>query len=269
MNRRNLFAAGGAAGATLAALVPEARAQTQALTTLDKILKERVIRISCDVSSPPFGIIGADGKPDGVEVAMCRQLAKDMGVELDLVQVVATQRLPSLLAGRSDVTLSSISITFERAKAVSFCNPSGALSIVVFGPQKTSISKAADMDGKRIGITRATLEEATVPKIAPPGTRIVWFDDISATIQSMLSGQVDAIAMSEFAMKSVIDRNPKAGVELKMLVVRAFYAPVVRHADVELRHWINTWIFLNKQNGVIPEIYERYTGVKLPDLPVI
>ncbi|HEY0418294.1 MAG TPA: transporter substrate-binding domain-containing protein, partial [Acetobacteraceae bacterium] len=151
MNRRNVIGATGLVGASLAALASPAAAQTGGGTTLDRILKEKVIRISCDTSSPPFGVIGADGKPDGVEVATCKQLARDLGVELDLVQVVSTQRIPSLLAGRSDVTLSSISITFDRAKAVSFCNPTGALSIVVFGPQKNAIATSAAMAGQRIG----------------------------------------------------------------------------------------------------------------------
>jgi polar amino acid transport system substrate-binding protein len=269
MNRRNVIGATGLVGASLAALASPAAAQTGGGTTLDRILKEKVIRISCDTSSPPFGVIGADGKPDGVEVATCKQLAKDLGVELDLVQVVSTQRIPSLLAGRSDVTLSSISITFDRAKAVSFCNPTGALSIVVFGPQKNAIATSAAMAGQRIGVTRATLEEAELPKMAPQGTKIVWFDDISATIQALLSGQVDAISMSEFAARSVMERNPRANIEVKFLVKRAFYAPIVRHADHELRHWIDTWVFLNSRNGVLAEIYEKYTGIKLVDLPVI
>jgi polar amino acid transport system substrate-binding protein len=269
MNRRGLVAGSGLAGLSLAAFIPPAAAQSGGNTTLDKILKEKVIRIACDLSSPPFGIIGADGKPDGVEVACCRQLAKDLGVELDLQQVVSTQRIPSLLAGRCDLTLSSISITFDRAKTVAFCNPNGALAIVVFGPKKTAIAKPADMAGKRIGITRATLEEATVPKVTPSGTKIVWFDDISATIQAMLSGQVDAIAMTEFAMNTVIQRNPDAGIEQKLLVTRAFYAPIVRHADFELRAWVNTWVFLNSKNGVLAEMYKKYTGVDLPDLPTI
>ncbi len=269
MNRRGLFATGtGLAGAAL--LLPSpAAAQGTAATTLDRILKEKVVRIACDTSSPPFGTIGSGGKPDGVEVACCKQLAKDLGVELDLVQVVATQRIPALLAGRADVTLSSISVTFDRAKTVAFCNPNGALSIVVFGPQKTAMTKAADMADKRIGITRATLEEAELPKIAPPGARIVWFDDISATIQALLSGQVDAASMSEFAARSVMERNPRAGIEVKFLVRRAFYGPIVRQADHELRQWVNTWIFLNKQNGVIAEIYTKYTGIDLPELPII
>ena len=269
MDRRTWVAGSGLAGLGLAALVRPAAAQAGAGTTLDRILKEKVIRIACDTSSPPFGTIGADGKPDGVEVANCRQMAKDLGVELDLQQVVSTQRIPSLLAGRCDLTLSSISITFDRAKTVSFCNPNGALAIVVFGPKKTAITKADDMAGKRIGITRATLEEATVPKVAPTGTRIVWFDDISATIQAVLSGQVDAIAMTEFAMNSVIARNPAAGIEMKFLVTRAFYAPIVRHADVELRAWVNTWVFLNARNGVLASLYKQYTMVDLPELPSI
>ncbi len=274
MNRRRMFATTGLAGATLAALsapsvIRAAAAQGAGPSTLDRIIKEKVVRIACDISSPPFGVLGADGKPDGVEVATCKQLAKDLGVELDLVQVVATQRIPALLAGRADITLSSISMTFDRAKTVSFCNPNGALAIVVFGPQKVSMSKAADLADKRIGITRATLEEAEVPKIAPPGTKIVWFDEISATIQSLLSGQVDSASMSEFAARSVIERNPRANLELKFLVRRAFYAPIVRHADFELRQWVNTWNLLNKQNGVLAEIYKKYTGIDLPELPII
>ena len=275
MERRGLIAGSGLAGLTLAAVgaaMGPAAAQGGAqggATTLDKILKEKVIRIACDTSSPPFGIIGTDGKPDGVEVANCKQLAKDLGVELDLQQVVSTQRIPSLLAGRCDLTLSSISITFDRAKTVAFCNPNGVLSIVVFGPKKTAITKAEEMAGKRIGITRATLEEATVPKVMPKEGRIVWFDDISATIQAMLSGQVDAIAMTEFAMNSVIARNPSAGIEKKFQVTQAFYSPIVRHADVELRAWVNTWVFLNARNGVLAEMYKRYTSVDLPELPSI
>ena len=70
-------------------------------------------------------------------------------------------------------------------------------------------------------------------------------------------------------MNSVIARNPAAGIELKFLVIRAFYAPIVRHADVELRAWVNTWVFLNSRNGVLAEMYKRYTGVDLPELPPI
>src|SRR5260370_35034059 len=69
--------------------------------TLDKILKEKKIRVTIDVANPPFGVLGKDGEPDGSDVAVARKMAQDMGVALEFVQVPATGRIPALLAGRS------------------------------------------------------------------------------------------------------------------------------------------------------------------------
>jgi polar amino acid transport system substrate-binding protein len=51
-------------------------------------------------------------------------------------------------------------------------------------------------------------------------------------------------------------------------VTTAFYGPIVRQGDFELRQWINTWLFLNAQNGTLATIYKKYTGLDLPPLPV-
>ena len=235
--------------------------------TLERILSTKKIRVAVDVANPPFGILDKSGQPDGSDVAVARALAKDLGAELEFVQVPSTGRIPALLAGRADVTIASISITADRAKAVMFCNPNGALSITIFASQSVKIATPADLVGKRVGITRATLEEATVPKMAPEGTKIVWFDDLASTTQALLSGQVDAAAMTAFAEKSVSDANPAKKLENKLLVTTAFYGPIVRQNDFELRQWINTWIFLNTRNGNLAAIYKKYTGIDLPPLP--
>ena len=245
-------------------VAPPARAES----TLDKILKEKKIRVAIDVGNPPFGILDKDGQPDGSDVAVARAMAKDLGAEIEWVQVPSTGRIPALLAGRADVTIASISVTTDRAKAVMYCHPDGALQIVIFGPKSVQIASPADLVGKRIGITRATLEEATVPKMAPQGTNIVWFDEIGATIQALLSGQVDAVAMTSFAGNTVAQGNPDKQIETKLPVTTAYYGPIVRHGDFELREWINTWIFVNTQNGTLAALYKKYTGVDQPPLPI-
>ncbi len=269
MNRRHMMAP--AAGLALLAAGPAAAQTPQGggLGALDRIIRDRKIRLTAEVTSPPFGILGRDGQPAGSEIETARQLARDLGVEVEFVQVTAPQRIPALLAGRADVAISSLSVTHDRAKTVMFASPHGALSIVITGPQRTQIRSAADLAGKRIGITRATLEEATVPRLAPQGTNIVFFDDIAATIQAMLSGQVDAAGMSSFASKSVADRNPRAGIEDKFTVTTAFYGAAIKPGDFDLLQFVNTWVFLNKQNGVLARIYQEKTGVELPTLPTI
>jgi polar amino acid transport system substrate-binding protein len=257
----------GALAAVAAAAVFATSSGGAAAQALDRILKEKKVRITAEVTSPPFGTLDKDGKPDGSEIATARQLAKDLGVELELVQVTGPNRIPALLSGRADIAISSLSITADRAKTVAFAPPHGALSIVIAGPAGTTIKSAADLAGKRIGLTRGTLEEAEVPKIAPQGTNLVYFDDIAATIQAVLSGQVDGAGMSAFAAKSVADRNPQRPIEAKFTVRTAFYAAAVKPGDQDLLNWIRTWVFINKQNGVLAEIYEKYTGVKLVELP--
>lgn len=283
MKRREMLigaAVTGAAGmATIAAVTQSTQALAQATApisapsasggTLDRIIKEKKLRVTAEVTSPPFGILDRNNQPDGSEIETARQLAKDLGVEVELVQVTGPQRIPALLAGRADVAISSLSITFDRAKTVMFAPPHGALSIVIAGPKKTQIRGAADMAGKKIGLTRATLEEASVPPIAPAGAQMVFFDDIAATMQAMVSGQVDAAGMSAFAAKSVGDRNPKAEIENKFTVRTAYYAAAVRPGDFDLLQFLRTWVFLNKHNGVLANIYKKYTEVALVDLPVM
>ena len=277
MNRRDLIGAAmsGAAGlAAAAAVVPSANAQTPpsatgGVGTLDRIIKDKKIRVTAEVTSPPFGILDRSNQPDGSEIATARQLAKDLGVELELVQVTAPQRIPALLAGRADVAISSLSITFDRAKTVMFAPPHGALSIVIAGAKKVNIKSASDMAGKKIGLTRATLEEATVPGIAPSSAQIVYFDDIAATLQAMISGQVDAAGMSAFAAKSVADRNPKAEIENKFTVRTAYYGAAVRPGDFDLLQFLRTWVFLKKNDGTLATIYKKYTEVELVNLPLV
>ncbi|TMH17331.1 MAG: transporter substrate-binding domain-containing protein [Betaproteobacteria bacterium] len=277
MKRREMLigaAVTGAAGIATIAAVQSTEALAQAAPsvaggTLDRIIKAKKLRVTAEVTSPPFGIVDRNNQPDGSEIETARQLAKDLGVELELVQVTGPQRIPALLAGRADVAISSLSITFDRAKTVMFAPPHGALSIVIAGPKKTQIRSAADMARKKIGLTRATLEEASVPPIAPPSAQMVFFDDIAATMQAMVSGQVDAAGMSAFAAKSVSDRNPRAEIENKFTVRTAYYAPAVRPGDFDVLQFLRTWVFLNKHNGVLATIYKKYTEVDLVDLPVL
>lgn len=183
------------------------------------------------------------------------------------MQVTGPQRIPALLADRADLAISSLSITTERAKTVWFASPHGALSIVIGGPARTNITGPADLVGKKIGMTRATLEEQEVPKIAPPGTQIVFFDEHAATQQALMTGQVDAIGAAAFLISDLAKRAPQLNITPKFTVATAFYAIAVKPGNFDLLQWVNTWVFVNKNNGMLAKIYETHTGVKLVDLP--
>ena len=273
MKRREMLvgaAVTGAAGiATMAALtqsVPALAQATPPLTAggvLDRIIKEKKIRVTAEVTSPPFGILDRNNQPDGSEIETARQLAR--------ISVSNWNRAghgpPTFRAAcrAADVAISSLSITFDRAKTVMFAPPHGTVD--------------RDRRSKKTPITRRPIWQAEDRHYGRPRgsdraknhrpARIVFFDDIAATLQAMVSGQVDAAGMSAFAAKSVADRNPKAEIENKFTVTTAFYAAAVRPGDFDLLQFLRTWVFLNKNNGVLAGIYKKYTEVALIDLPVL
>ena len=79
--------------------VTVAAAPARAENTLEKILSAKKIRVAIDVANPPFGILDKSGQPDGSDVAVARQLAKDLGAEIEFVQVPSPGRITALLAG--------------------------------------------------------------------------------------------------------------------------------------------------------------------------
>ena len=90
MKLRHLLAAGAAA---LALMLGSGAADAQAL---DRILKEKKIRITAQVDSAPFGILDKDNKPTGSEIETARQLAKDSRKDFTAVRSEVEDKLLDL-----------------------------------------------------------------------------------------------------------------------------------------------------------------------------
>ena len=75
---------------------------------LSAILSAGVVKIAVPESFPPFGSVGASGEHEGYDVDVAKLIAKDLGVELELVPVVSKQRIPFLETDRVDLVISTM-----------------------------------------------------------------------------------------------------------------------------------------------------------------
>src|SRR6476620_765759 len=107
--------------------------------TLDTIIKRGKVLIGMDMSAPPFAYQDEKQQPAGSEVETARLIAKDLGVELEIVPTSAANRIPYLVTGRVDMMMCAFSIFPDRAKAVWFSSPYGAVTSVVLAPQSAEI----------------------------------------------------------------------------------------------------------------------------------
>ena len=99
-------AIGGLMGVAVALSATAADAQG----LLDKILSEGKVRIGMDLSAPPFAYQDQNQQPAGSEVETAQLVAKDLGVELEIVPTIAANRIPNLVTGRVDISSVDVDI---------------------------------------------------------------------------------------------------------------------------------------------------------------
>lgn len=259
INRRTL-----AQGALVLALA--ATGFAAGADTLKDIQARKKLLVAIDLSVPPFGMTDAAMQPQGSDVDVARALAKDMGVEMEIVQVSGPNRIPFLMTNKADIVISSFSVTPERAKVVLFSAPYSVNQLVVGASKGVTIAKMDDLVGKRVAVVRGNLQDLELTKSAPKGATLVRYEDDATANTALIAGQVDAIATPSTTVQTLAARNPAKNLEIKFVVKVQPLAIGMRKNEVELAKWINGWVEKNAANGELNKIYSKWMGLQLPDM---
>jgi polar amino acid transport system substrate-binding protein len=242
-----------------------AQAQTPATNTFDEIVQRGKLIVGISLSTPPYGMTDASMQPSGFDVAIAKLLARDLGVELEIVDQVSQARIPNLTSGKVDILVSSFGITAERAKTVMYSNSIYVDEQMVIAPTASDIKSLEALVGKRVGVTRSTTNDTIITAKAIEGTNIQRFDDDAATNQALFAGQVDAI-VSGVAAANAINAQTK-DFELKFAVRQSPMGIGVRRGDFDLLQWLNTEVMLLWTAGEIQAAQQEFLGVVNEDLP--
>lgn len=244
----------------LAASVLAAAGNTAHADQFDDVRAARKLRVAIDLGSPPFGMNDAAMNATGSDVETARLLARDLGVELEIVQTTGANRIPFLQTGKADLVISSLSVTPEREKVIDFSTPYAQIQSVVAAPKAVQIRGFADLAGKRVATARGTTNDrlATEGVKDAKGAEIVRFDDDATLVTALASGQVDIVATSPTLLKAVAAKAPNLGLETKF-VMQSFPLGVgMRKGEAAMRAWVNQWVARNTENGKLAAIYRRF-----------
>jgi polar amino acid transport system substrate-binding protein len=250
----------------LATMVTALIATAANADTLSDIQQRKKVLVGIDLTFPPFGTLDSNLKPVGSDVSAAKMLAKDLGVELEIVQLTGPNRVPYLLTNKVDMVIASFSITAERKKVIDFSLPYSISESVILAPKAVNITKLADLSGKRIGLVRGNLQETLLKPIAPEGMQIVRFDDDASNVTALLSGQVDGIGASKELLPNITKQNPAKQVESKLSIGIVQHGIGIRKGDTALLDWTNRWVAKNLANGRLSDSYKEAVGFPLPDM---
>lgn len=252
----------------LAALALAASAGVQAQTALDDILKTKTIKIAVPTDFPPYGMVGVDLKPQGLDVDMANYIAQKMAVKIELVPVTSANRIPYLQTRKADLVISTLGKNPDREKVIDFTAAYSPFFQAVFGPKTLSIKSFADLTGKSIGVTRAALEDQELTRVAPAGVDIKRFEDNNTTVSAFTAGQVQLIATGASVAGNMMAKNPQLGTEYKLLLKDSPNYIGVGKGEDKLRLKVNEIIAEARKNGDIDKMAMKWLGRPAGDLPL-
>lgn len=230
---------------------------------LHDIGSRKKVLIGIDLGIAPFGMTDDKMQPQGADVDVARQFAKDLGVELEIVPLTGPNRIPYLMTKKVDMVISVFSVTPEREKVIAFSQPYGINQLVLGAAKGVPVKNVEDLSGKRVGVVRGNLQDTVLTAAAPKDAKIVRFDDDATVATALASGQIDAIVTPRTSLATIAKVNPAKGIEVRQVMKSMPYAIGMRKEDALLREEVNKWIAANMKNGRLGVIYEKWMGVSL------
>ncbi|MCP4563873.1 MAG: transporter substrate-binding domain-containing protein [Bosea sp.] len=259
--RRSLLVTGVAGLAMPAVLTRAAFAATP-----DDIKKRGKVIVGIQGDNPPFGFVNSSGKQEGLDAAMGELFAKELGVQVEFAPLAVANRIPALTAGRVDVLFATMAMLPERAKAVQYSKPYAANYITLVAAKSTVVKTNADMGKLVIGVPRSSTQDTQITKNAPEGTTIRRYDDDAATLQALLSGQVQAVGANMFYVQRLNAQKPDT-FEDKLEFQRLYNGACTRLGEKEINATLNSFIDKIKANGELAKAYATWMKVPLPEFP--
>jgi len=141
------------------------------------IKKKGVLVVGSKADYRPFGYLDPTGKIVGFEADLAADIAKRLGVKLELVPVVSSNRMQFLQQGRIDLILATMSDTAERRKIIDFVDPNYYGSGTnILALKSAGLKNWGQLKGKKVCLIQGAFynkelqEKYGVEGVAFPGT---------------------------------------------------------------------------------------------------
>lgn len=228
-------------------------------SSLDIIKERGVIKIGVFSDKPPFGYVDANGKNQGYDVYIAKQLAKNLlGDEskVEFVLVEAASRVEFLQSNKVDLILANFTVTPERKEVVDFATPYMKVALGVVSNDKTPITSIDELKGKKVIVNKGTTADAYFTKNYPD-IELLKFDHNTEAFEALKDNRGAALAHDNTLLFAWARENAGYTVGISSLGDEDTIAPAVKKGNEELLNWVNKEMKTLGENGVIREAYNK------------
>ena len=125
-------------------------------SALRHVLSSGTLKVASCLSFTPFGFTDPQGQPDGYDVDIAKELAKDMGVKLEVVDTTSSNRIPNLQTNKVDVVFCNFTRTLERAKEIAFTDPYVMATEGLLVRAGSGVTPLDSMKGRTVAVVKGS-----------------------------------------------------------------------------------------------------------------
>ena len=248
-------------------LVP---AQAQDMPPLpDAVKQQGAIRAGVKCDYPPDGFLDAQGKNQGVEVMLAKQLgvyAFGSADKVELSCVTAANRIPALQGGKIDVIVATLGVSEDRAKVIDFSDSYawGGSDVLVL--KDSAIKGLKEFAGKKVIAMKGAWQIGWFEQHLP-SAELLKLDSVADGLQALLQGRADGFAHDADVLRPIAAKNPNVKLvgEIYQLGTRA---AGIRKGETEWVKYVNAAIARAKREGLVVQWIKQYVEPDLQDIVI-
>jgi len=243
--------------------------------TLKKINDTVVVRLGHRENSPPFAFLDARRRPIGYSLDLCEivveQISAELGKELRIEYrpVTPENRFDLVRSGDVDLECGSTTNNLDRRKVAAFSPTMFVTGTKLLVRRGGGILNLRDLKGKTVVLTRGTVHETAIPKIAERqklAIRFIFAGDHQESFRLLADRKADAFANDDVQLYGMVAET-RSGAEFRVVgdfLTYADYALMYRKDDPEFAKVVEEAFHKLAGSREIVAIYERWFLKPLP-----
>ncbi|WP_433285213.1 transporter substrate-binding domain-containing protein [Pseudonocardia sp. CA-142604] len=243
-----------------AAPAPAAPAQ---VPNLNDIVQRGTVRVCSTGDYRPFTYRDPQGQWSGIDIDMAQDMAKRLGVTLDVVQTTWGTMMKDL-GTRCDVAMGGITVTLDRAQHALYSAPylRDGKAAIVRCADSSKYRTLADIDrpGVRVVVnpdgTNADFDKANIHHAS-----IENYPDNNTIFGQVVANKADAMFTDASEIRWETKANPQlCGESIDHPFTFEQKAYLIPQSDPALQQWVDQWLNIAQNDGTYAAISQKWTG---------
>jgi len=226
---------------------------------LETLKKNGVMRIAMSGAYPPFNFINEENQVVGFDPAIGEEIAKRMGLKVEIITTAWDGIIGGLLANKYDAIVGSMSITPDREKVVDFVGPYYRMRRGIFVTKDSKIKTLDDLKTATLGVTLGETHEQWARE---QGYKVRTYKGLPELMLELENGRVDAIVNDDIPVLLAITKNdaPIKQLDVKLGGVGDEAGIAIRKGNPELHKAMQDALDAMQADGTYLELAKKWVG---------